>query len=36
MRVTVPMHAGRTVRLGTLARIIESAGLTIDEFIELL
>ncbi len=36
MRATVPMHSGKVIRLGTLAKILESAGLTIDEFTELL
>ena len=33
---TVPVHAGRTLPRGTLADIIDQAGLTRDEFVELL
>ena len=36
-RVVVPRHgAAKTLRLGTLAAIIESAGLSTEEFWELL
>lgn len=36
-RVVVPRHdGGRTLRLGTLAAIIESSGLTVDELWTLL
>lgn len=35
-RVTVPLHRGRTLKLGTIASIIEQAGLTTEEFLELL
>ena len=31
-RVSIPMHAGRTVKLGTLKGILEDAGLSQDEF----
>ncbi len=34
--VSVPLHGGRDLKLGTLKGIIEQAGLTIDEFIALL
>ena len=35
-RVTVPAHRGKTVRLGTLNRILEQAGVMVDEFKALL
>ena len=35
-RVTVSMHAGKTLKPATLASIIEDAGLTADEFRRLL
>jgi predicted RNA binding protein YcfA (HicA-like mRNA interferase family) len=35
LRVTVPFHRG-DMRRGTLASIVRQAGLTVDEFIELL
>ena len=36
-RVVVPRHGGgKTLRLGTLAAVIESAGLTVDELWRLL
>jgi len=35
-RVTVPMHPGRSVPAGTLHAILRDAGLTADEFLELL
>ena len=34
--VVVPIHAGRTIPPGTLKSIIDSLGLTIDEFRRLL
>ncbi|MCL5109969.1 MAG: type II toxin-antitoxin system HicA family toxin [Chloroflexi bacterium] len=34
--VVIPMHSARTVRLGTLAKILKDAGLTVDEFRRLL
>ena len=36
MRVTVPVHPGRTVPVGTLRAILRDAGITVDEFLELL
>ncbi len=36
MRVDVPIHAGTTLKLKTLAHIIETAGMTVDEFTALL
>ncbi len=33
-RVTVPNH--KTLKPGTLSRVIKDAGLTVDEFIDLL
>jgi len=35
-RVSVPVHAGRSVPKGTLHMILKQAGLTVEEFIELL
>lgn len=35
-RVSVPVHAGRIVKLGTLKGILEDAGLSRDEFGRLL
>jgi predicted RNA binding protein YcfA (HicA-like mRNA interferase family) len=35
-RVTVPVHRGRTLRLGTLNKILEQAGLTAAELRSLL
>jgi len=35
-RVTVPVHKGRTVHTGTLRAILRDAGISIDEFRELL
>lgn len=32
--VTVPVHAGKDVKKGTLRGIIQDAGLTIEEFIK--
>ncbi|ABD09262.1 YcfA-like [Rhodopseudomonas palustris HaA2] len=34
--VTVPVHAGRDLKPGTLRAIIRQTGLTVDEFSELL
>jgi len=34
--VTVPVHAGRDLKPGTLRSIIRQAGLTVEEFTELL
>jgi predicted RNA binding protein YcfA (HicA-like mRNA interferase family) len=36
MRVDVPMHSGKILKPKTLARIVDSAGLTVEEFIRLL
>lgn len=36
MRVTVAVHAGETIRPGTLNAILDQAGLTIEQFAELL
>ena len=33
---TVPVHAGKTLRKGTLNSIIKQAGLTVDELLALL
>ncbi len=35
-RVTVPVHAGRDLKPGTLRSIISQAGLTVAEFTDLL
>ena len=35
-RVTVPVHKGRTVPLGTLSAILRDADISIDEFRDLL
>ena len=35
-RVTVPVHKGRTVPLGTLRAILRDADISIDEFHDLL
>ena len=35
-RVTVPVHAGRIVKPGTLTGILDDAGLSVEEFIALL
>lgn len=35
-RVIVPFHKGMDIKKGTLAAIIESTGLTFDEFLALL
>ena len=34
--VTVPVHAGRDLKPGTLRSIIRQAGLTVEEFTQLL
>ncbi len=34
--VTVPVHAGRDLKPGTLRSIIRQAGLTVEEFTDLL
>ncbi len=34
--VTVPVHAARDLKPGTLRSIIRQAGLTVEEFVELL
>jgi predicted RNA binding protein YcfA (HicA-like mRNA interferase family) len=34
--VTVPVHAGRDLKRGTLRSIIRQAGFTVEEFVELL
>jgi predicted RNA binding protein YcfA (HicA-like mRNA interferase family) len=34
--VIVPVHGNRDIPLGTLRSILDQAGLTIEEFIELL
>lgn len=34
--VPVPVHGGRDLKPGTLRAIIRQAGLTVDEFVELL
>lgn len=31
-RVSVPVHAGRTVKVGTLKGILEDAGISLDDF----
>lgn len=35
-RLSIPVHGGKTVGIGLLARQIKVAGLTVDEFIALL
>lgn len=35
-RLVVPMHAGETIRPGTLITILKQMGITRDEFLELL
>ena len=32
-RVVVPMHRGRTLRLGTLSAILDEGGVTVDELL---
>jgi len=34
--VTVPVHAGRDLKRGTLRSIIRRAGFTVEEFVDLL
>jgi predicted RNA binding protein YcfA (HicA-like mRNA interferase family) len=34
--VTVPVHAARDLKPGTLRSIIRQAGLSVDDFVELL
>jgi predicted RNA binding protein YcfA (HicA-like mRNA interferase family) len=34
IKLTIPLH--RTLKKGTLSRIIKDAGLTVEEFVELL
>jgi predicted RNA binding protein YcfA (HicA-like mRNA interferase family) len=34
--VTVPLHAGRDLKRGTLRSIIRQAGFTVEEFVDLL
>ncbi len=34
--ITIPVHTGKTVKPGTLKSILEQAGLSVDEFIDLL
>jgi predicted RNA binding protein YcfA (HicA-like mRNA interferase family) len=34
--VTVPVHAGRDLKRGTLRSIIRQAGFTVEEFVDLL
>jgi predicted RNA binding protein YcfA (HicA-like mRNA interferase family) len=34
--VTIPVHAGRDLKPGTLRSIVRQTGLTVEEFIELL
>jgi len=35
-RVSVPVHAGQIVKPGTLKGILDDAGLSVEEFIQLL
>jgi predicted RNA binding protein YcfA (HicA-like mRNA interferase family) len=35
-RVTVPIHQGRTVPVGTLRAILRDGDVTVDEFLDLL
>jgi len=35
-RLSVPVHAGKTLGTGLLKSLIKTAGLTVDEFIKLL
>lgn len=35
-KVTLPIHAGKTLRRGTLAVVLEKTGLSIEEFRKLL
>jgi predicted RNA binding protein YcfA (HicA-like mRNA interferase family) len=34
--VTVPVHAGRDLKRGTVRSIIRQAGFTVEEFVDLL
>jgi predicted RNA binding protein YcfA (HicA-like mRNA interferase family) len=34
--VTIPIHAGRDIKTGTLRAIVRQAGLTVEEFVALL
>ncbi|MDR0220780.1 MAG: type II toxin-antitoxin system HicA family toxin [Lachnospiraceae bacterium] len=34
--VTVPVHSGKTLRIGTLSNILSQAGISVDKFISLL
>ena len=34
--VSIPVHAGKTLKVGTLAGILDQAGLSVDAFIKLL
>ena len=34
--VCIPVHTGKTLRLGTLKNILDQSGLSIDNFIDLL
>jgi predicted RNA binding protein YcfA (HicA-like mRNA interferase family) len=34
--VTVPVHSGKTLRIGTLNNILNQAGISINRFIDLL
>jgi predicted RNA binding protein YcfA (HicA-like mRNA interferase family) len=36
LRVTVPYHASVDIKPGTLASIIEQAGMTVEDFLKLL
>lgn len=36
MRVTVAVHTGETIKPATLRTILDQAGLTVDQFVELL
>ncbi len=36
LRLTVPVHKGKTVGVGLLSSLIDAAGLTVDEFVALL
>lgn len=34
--LSIPMHSGKTIGTGLLAKLIKTAGLTVEEFVELL
>ena len=34
--VSVPVHAGKTIKVGTLGSILDQVGLSVDAFIKLL